>query len=684
MHEFSISSPVQYLKGVGPRRAAHLKKAGIETVADLLHHYPKRYEDRRTPVPVEQMRDGETVWTTGRVLGGATKRIGRGRTLSRLALEQNGLTFYAVWFNQPYVLERLTPGTRVAVVGRCRRGYGAAEITVAEYETAGPDGPVTAGRIVPVYALTGGLNQNTVRTLVQAALETARGRLPEPLPSGLRARYALPEVQTALDDIHYPPSFEAAAAARRRLVHAECFLFQLALQKMRLRGEGPKAFRHGADGPLVAALRGALPYRLTGAQERVWAEIAADMQRPEPMRRLLQGDVGSGKTIVALLALVKCVEAGLQGAFMVPTEILAEQHYRRISETLAPLGVPVALLTGRLAAGERERAAARVREGRAGVVVGTHALIQESVRFARLGLAVIDEQHRFGVRQRMTLQEKGAGADVLMMTATPIPRTLALTVYGDLEVSVIDELPPGRRPVATHLVTPARLPRVYRFIREEVRAGRQAYIICPLIEESEKMQNEAAVELHARLREGPLREARVGLLHGRLPGEEKARVVDGFVEGAIDVLVATTVVEVGVDVPNAAVMVIFDAERFGLAQLHQLRGRVGRGAAKSWCILVGQPVTPEARERLKAIIQTNDGFELAEADLRLRGPGEFMGTRQAGLPGFKITDLVRDWRVMEAMRREARILLDADPELARPEHRTLQACLEPLVRKLSL
>lgn len=684
MHEFSVCSPVQFLKGVGPRRAAHLKRAGIETVADLLSHFPKRYEDRRFPIPPAQMRDGETVWARGRVLGGSTKRIGKGRTLTKLALEQDGDGFYAVWFNQPYVLQRLVPGTRVAVVGRCRRRYGVVEITVGEYETEAPDGPVSTGRIVPVYALTEGLNQNALRTMVRSALEASRGNRPEPLPPGLRARYALPDAETAYAHMHYPPSFEDAEAARRRLVHAECFLFQLAVQKVRLGGTGQKTFRHAPDGPLVDALRHSFPYRFTAAQERVWAEISADMQRAEPMRRLLQGDVGAGKTIIALLALAKCVEAGLQGAFMAPTEILAEQHYDRIRRTLHPLDISVDLLTGGLSPRERERVSARVRAGCARIVVGTHALIQESVQFDRLGLIVIDEQHRFGVRQRMMLQDKGAAVDALMMTATPIPRTLALTVYGDLDVSVMDELPPGRRPVSTHLISPGRLPRVYRFIRREVRAGRQAYIICPLIEESEKLQNEAAVKIHAELRAGPLRGVRVGLLHGRLPGEEKARVVSGFANGAVDVLVATTVVEVGVDVPNATIMVIFDAERFGLAQLHQLRGRVGRGGEKSWCILVGRPVTAEARERLRAIVKTNDGFELAETDLRLRGPGEFLGTRQAGLPGFKITDLMRDWKVMEAMRREAQTLLAADPGLDQPEHRVLRTHLEPLLRKLSL
>lgn len=684
MSSFSVFSPVQYLKGVGPRRAVHLKRAGIETVFDLLCHFPKRYEDRRVPVPVDKMADGQVVWTQGRVLGGSTRRIGKGRVLTKLALKRDGLVFYATWFNQPYLLQKLVPGTAVAVVGRCSRRFQTVNITVSEYETEEADGKLSTGRIVPVYALTEGLNQKTLRALVRTALDTFRGNLPEPLPNDLLVRYDLPSVDAAFANIHYPPSFREADAARRRLVYEECFLFQLALQKMRVVGEGRKEFRHGPDGPKVSALLNSFPYRLTAAQERVWSEISSDMQQAEPMRRLLQGDVGSGKTIIALLALVKCVEAGLQGAFMVPTEILAEQHYRRIKKMLRPLDIQVDLLTGHISSREREQVLARLQEGSAQIIVGTHALIQESVQFSRLGLIVIDEQHRFGVRQRMMLQEKGAKVDSLMMTATPIPRTLALTVYGDLDVSVIDELPPGRRPVSTHLVYPVQLPRVYRFILREVGAGRQAYIICPLIEESEQLQNEAAVKIYEELRTGPLRDVRVGLLHGRMSGDEKMKVISGFTGGEVDVLVATTVVEVGVDVPNATIMVIFDAERFGLAQLHQLRGRVGRGGEQSWCILVGDPTTEEAKERLQAIVQSNDGFRLAETDLRLRGPGEFLGTRQAGLPGFKITDLMRDWKIMEMMQREARQILAADPDLDKPEYRILRSRVEPLVRKLSL
>ncbi|RJX17836.1 MAG: ATP-dependent DNA helicase RecG [Desulforudis sp.] len=684
MHRPTINDPVQYLKGVGPRRAVQLRRAGIETVGDLLYYFPKRYEDRRTTIPFNRMAKGQTVWMQGRVLGGAVQRPRKGLSLTKLALESQGVVFHATWFNQPFVLQQLVPGTEVVVVGRCSRRFNSMEIAVSEWEIAGQGPVLSTGRIVPVYPLTEGLNQKAVRCLTHSVLHAHPDPEPEFLPDDIRSRYDLPELYTALWEIHYPSTPENAARARNRFVCEECLLFQLALAKRRIAGDDPKPFRHGPDGTGISALIDSLPFALTRSQRRVWTEISHDMQSPKPMRRLLQGDVGSGKTIIALLALVKATEAGLQGALMAPTEILAEQHYRQTAKMLTPLGLEVELLLGGQPPRERALALKNLRSGQSKLVVGTHALIQESVVFANLGLVVIDEQHRFGVKQRMLLQDKGLEVDSLVMTATPIPRTLALTLYGDLDVSTINELPPGRRPVNTHFVYPSRLPRVYEFVRREVTAGRQAYIICPLVEESEQLENEAAVNLYEELRTGPLQRLRLGLLHGRMPGDEKSRVISAFNRGELDVLVSTTVVEVGVDVPNATVMVVFDAERFGLAQLHQLRGRVGRGAAQSWCILVGQPKTDEARERIKTITSTTDGFKLAETDLRLRGPGEFLGTRQAGLPGFKVTDLVNDWKFVEDMRREAQILLAGDPDLSAPEYQPIAQKLEPLIRKLSL
>jgi ATP-dependent DNA helicase RecG len=683
MNRHGFDDPVQYLKGVGPQRAARLKRAGIESVVDLLYYFPKRYEDRRTPTAVSQMAQGQTVWVRGRVLGGSFQRPRKGLSVTKLALESQSGVVYATWFNQPHVHRQLTPGKEVVVVGRCDRRFRSVEIAVSEHELVGQGRLLSAARIVPIYALTEGLNQKTIRSLTDHALSVYLDQIVEFLPPDVLNRYVLPRIGTALREMHYPSSLEDAAVARRRFVCEECLLFQLALAKMRTSGQQDKLFTHGTDGNRISALIRSLPFTLTPSQRQVWSEISQDMQRSRPMRRLLQGDVGSGKTIIALLALVKATEAGLQGALMAPTEVLAEQHYAKAKQVLNSLDLRVELLLGGQTPRERTRILENLLSGNAELVIGTHALIQDSVQFASLGLVVIDEQHRFGVRQRMVLQDKGLAVDSLVMTATPIPRTLALTLYGDLDVSVIDELPPGRYPVNTHFVYPARLPKVYEFVGREVAAGRQAYIVCPLVEESEQLENESATTLYEQLRVGPFRAIRLGLLHGRMPGDEKNRVITAFRHGAIDVLVSTTVVEVGVDVPNATVMMVMDAERFGLAQLHQLRGRVGRGATQSWCILVGQPGTEEARQRLETITSTNDGFKLAETDLRLRGPGEFLGTRQAGLPGFKVTDLINDWEYMEQMRREAIGILEHDPDLCERDHQPLTAKLEPLIIKLS-
>lgn len=669
------TDPVQYVKGVGPLRAAQFKRLGIETVADLLYHFPRRYEDRRRCLAAAA-RDGETVCLEGVVVGGQELKPRRGLTITKLALQDQTATFYAVWFNQPYILRQIRPGARISVVGKVDRSFGRVEVHVSEWEGTGNQ-MLHTGRIVPVYAATEGLPQKVIRGAVQAALDACGDAFQEFLPPDVLQRQDLLEFTGALRRVHFPASLTEAEAARRRFIFEELFLIQVALGRRRnsIR-RTTKPFRHGPDGTMLAALRKGLPYRLTAAQERAWRQISEDMQRAEPMQRLLQGDVGCGKTIISVMALVKAAEAGLQGVLMAPTEILAEQHYLKIHDTLASLGVTPCLLTGSLTQETRRTSLEAIASGAAGVVIGTHALIQEDVKFARLGLVVIDEQHRFGVRQRAMLQEKGIAADLLVMTATPIPRTLALTLYGDLDISIIDEMPPGRQPVETFYVPPQGLGRLYDRVRKEVAQGHQVYIVCPLIEESEQLQSHAATELAAHLAEQVFPSCRVGLLHGRMRPDAREEVMDAFRRGQIDILVTTTVIEVGVDVPNATGMIILDAERFGLAQLHQLRGRVGRSQVRSWCALVGAPKTPEARARLRALVTTGDGFKLAEEDLRLRGPGEFFGVRQSGLPELKIADLVRDVRVLEVAREEARRILDADPELERPENRPLRAVIE--------
>ncbi|KUK41795.1 MAG: RecG-like helicase [Clostridia bacterium 62_21] len=669
-----LTDSVQYVKGVGPRRAVQFKKLGIETVGDLLYHFPRRYEDRRTSLAAVA-RHGDTVCLEGTVVAGQELKPRRGLTITKLAVCDGTTTFYTVWFNQPYILRQLRPGARIAVAGKVDRSFGRVEIHVTEWEPAGGQ-TLSTGRIVPVYAGTEKLPQKVIRGAVQAALEVAN-EVREFLPPAVLHRQNLVELARALRQVHFPASLAEAEAARRRFIFEELFLLQVALARRRaMTHRATKPFRYGPDGPLVAALRESLPFRLTAAQERAWRQVAEDMQRPEPMQRLLQGDVGCGKTVVAVMALVKAQEGGLQGALMAPTEILAEQHYLKLQDILAPLGLKPYLLTGSLDQETRRANLEAIATGVAGIVVGTHALIQDEVKFARLGLVIIDEQHRFGVRQRAMLQDKGVTTDLLVMTATPIPRTLALTLYGDLDISIIDEMPPGRQPVQTFYVAPEGLERLYERIREEVARGYQVYVVCPLIEESEQLQSHAATELAAHLAERVFTSCRVGLLHGRMRPDAREEVMDAFRRGQIDILVTTTVIEVGVDVPNATGMVILDAERFGLAQLHQLRGRVGRGRARSWCALVGAPRTAEAKARLRALVATNDGFQLAEEDLRLRGPGEFFGVRQSGVPEFKIADPVRDVQILEAAREEARRVVEADPDLRHSENAPLRAAIE--------
>ncbi len=526
---------------------------------------------------------------------------------------------------------------------------------------------------MPVYSSTEGLGQRQLRRLMWRIVEAFAAEVPEVLPDAVLARRRLTPLGRAVRDAHFPETEAARTAALRRLAFDDFLYLQLGLAILRSRATRARGLAMDPPGRLVDRLRQALPYRLTGAQERVWSEIRRDMAAPFPMHRLLQGDVGSGKTIVAALAVATAVEAGYQAAVMAPTEILAEQHFMTFRRLLEPLDVPVTLLTSSVRTREREARRAAVASGAAPCVVGTHALIQEEVAFRRLGLAVVDEQHRFGVEQRARLRGKGERPDLLVMTATPIPRTMALTLYGDLDVSVLDELPPGRAPVKTVARTEAKRPEIYQFLRRQLQEGRQAYVVYPLVEESEAVDLKAATDMAGHLQRDVFPEFAVGLLHGRLPFDEKEAIMRRFKAGQLHLLVSTTVVEVGIDVPNASVMLVEHAERFGLSQLHQLRGRVGRGPWRSYCILLhAAHLAEDARQRIDALVGTGDGFRIAEADLRLRGPGEFFGTRQSGLPRFRVADLLRDAAVLEEARVEAQAIIAADPELRRPEHRGLR------------
>ncbi len=662
--------PLQYLKGVGPRRAADLEHAGLSTVEDLLYRFPMRYEDRSRLQPIASLKPGQTATVEGRIVSCGLRTTRRpGFVIFEALVSDPSGSVRAVWMNQRYLRDVFARGQHVVLFGRVEmRGSGGLQLTNADHEILdeedgeAPTAQLHTGRIVPVYERTGSVTPKLQRKFVHEALQKLPADLPDPLPDEIRERLELPTRREALIAAHFPPAGTAidalnrfGTAAQRRLLFEEAFQFQTGLIARRRAADAErKPFTVCVDDRIRESARRVLPFALTAGQKRALKEIVDDMQRPQPMNRLLQGDVGAGKTIVALLAALVAMENGLQVAFMAPTEILAEQHYMNIARLLQASRFRVALLTGSVAAAARRTQLAEAGSGAVHLVVGTHALVQSDVRFATLGLAIIDEQHRFGVLQRATLREKGLHPDVLVMTATPIPRTLALTLYGDLDVSTINDLPPGRLPVRTAAKPESRRQDVYAFVKKELEAGRQAYVIYPLVEESEKIDLKAATEMADHLAGEIFPEFRVGLLHGRMKADAKDRVMKAFAAGDLQVLVSTTVVEVGVDVPNASVIIVEHAERFGLSQLHQLRGRVGRNREQASCFLLYQaPLSDEARARLKAMTDTTDGFEIAERDLELRGPGDFFGTRQAGLPTFHVIDLVRDRALVDLAQREA-------------------------------
>ena len=661
-----LATPLQFLKGVGPRRAADLERSGLVTVEDLLYRFPLRYEDRSRLQPIGSLKPGQTAAVSGRVLVSGLRSTRRpGFKIFEAAIDDGSGSVRAVWLNQPYLKDIFMRGQHVVLYGLVEaRGSLSLQITNPQYEILEEEEGETihTGRIVPVYEKTGTVTTKMQRRLVWDVLQKLPPDLPDALPDEVRIRLGLPSRYAALMAAHFPPADVAVAAlntfatpAQRRLIFEEAFSFQMGvLARRQTAGAERKPQAVLVDDRIRASARAVLPFKLTNGQKQSLKEIVDDLQKPRPMNRLLQGDVGAGKTIVALLAALVAMENGLQVAFMAPTEILAEQHFTNISRLLQPSRFRVALLTGSTASAARREQLAEVQSGAINLVVGTHALVQGDVAFKQLGLVVIDEQHRFGVLQRATLRAKGLHPDVLVMTATPIPRTLALTVYGDLDVSMIRELPAGRLVIKTTARPESRREEMYQFMREQLDAGRQAYVIYPLVEESAKVDLKAATEMADHLATEVFPAYKVGLLHGRMKVDAKDRVMKAFLAGELQILVSTTVVEVGVDVPNASVMIVEHAERFGLSQLHQLRGRVGRDRHQSYCFLLYQyPLTEEARERLKAMTDTTDGFEIAERDLRLRGPGDFFGTRQAGVPTFRMIDLVRDRELLDTAQREA-------------------------------
>jgi ATP-dependent DNA helicase RecG len=675
-----LQTSLQYLKGVGPRRAADLERVGLYTFEDLLYRFPIRYEDRSHFQTIGSLRPGERASVAGEILSYGLRATRRpGFKIFELVLRDPTGAVRAVWLNQPFLRDIFRPHQRVILFGALElRPGGGLQFTNPQYEIikdedADDEGEtVHTGRIVPVYEKTGTLTPKLQRTLVHRVLERLPDEIDDPIPATVRSRQKLPGRREAIAAAHFPPPDASLDLLNRfrtpaqiRLVFEEFFLFQLGLLLRRRRSdEERKPQPVVVDDRIRESARRVLPFKLTGDQRKALLEIVTDLQRPQPMNRLLQGDVGSGKTIVALLAALVAMENGLQVAFMAPTEILADQHFFNIFRLLEHSRFRVALLTGATPAAMRRDVRAGLAAGTVHLVVGTHALVQDPLDFLRLGLVIIDEQHRFGVLQRATLRAKGLHPDVLVMTATPIPRTLALTTYGDLDVSIMREMPAGRQAIQTIVKPESRREEIYDFIRKQLDTGRQAYVIYPLVEESAKVDLKAATEMADHLAQEVFPAYRVALLHGRLKQDAKDRVMGAFVRGEYQILVSTTVVEVGVDVSNATVMLVEHAERFGLSQLHQLRGRVGRGAHKSYCILLYQsPLSDLARARLKAIADTTDGFVIAERDLELRGPGDFFGTRQSGMPTLRVGDLVRDHAIMEEARREAQATLDRRADL---------------------
>jgi ATP-dependent DNA helicase RecG len=691
-----LSTPIQFVKGIGPRLAETLAAKGITVVEDLLYYLPFRYEDRINPRTIAELSPGEMASVIAEVRTSALFRTRR-MPIMEMTAGQGRTTLKCMWFRGTYLKDRFQPGQMVALYGKVEqdsRGRGGLQmlqpqfeiLDEAEAENAGDDGSearskwhsLEVGRIVPIYEGTGKLTTRWFRRIIHSALEALDPNLPDAVPAAIRGRLGLVPRFEAFWRAHWPDAGESFAAlqtartpAHLRLIFEELFFLELGLELKRRRMRGLPGIRFRIDARVREALKGILPFHPTASQKRVLKEIADDMRQPSPMRRLLQGDVGSGKTIVAFEAAIIAMANGYQVSMMAPTEILATQHYLSARRILEKAGYRIVLLTGSLEQDRKRETRRHIAQGNAQLVIGTHALLEEKVEFHKLGLVIVDEQHRFGVLQRMKLMKKGAetAPDVLVMTATPIPRTLALTLYGDLDVSVIDELPPGRTPIVTRRVPGERAAEVWTFLRKLVAAGQQAYVVYPVIEEQAageaglEGELKAAIRMYEELRKKIFPDLRIGLLHGRLDTEEKEAVMRRFQAGEIDVLVSTTVIEVGVDVANATLMVIEHAERFGLSQLHQLRGRIGRGSAKSYCVLMtGAKVSEEAEQRLDTMVRTTDGFEIAEKDLELRGPGEFFGTKQAGMPSLRVANLIRDRKLLELAKQEAAALVSGAGE----------------------
>lgn len=672
--------PIQYVKGIGPKKAKVFSRVGINTIEDLFYYFPRRYEDRRNFAKIAAVQEGETQTVKANILAIGERQSWRRRGFSILEAAVGDETgkIFCVWFNQPYLKEYFTVGATLILYGKVERYADRLQMNSPEFEIiSGEDASLDIGRIVPVYTLPEGITQRNFRHLVKRVLDEYLPRLRDCLPYNIRAGNNLSNLAQALINIHFPQDSETQKEAYRRLSFEEFFLFQVPLILRKLKKKEKKGIAHKTGGTLLKDFINSLPFKLTQGQEKVIEEIRQDMAGPAAMQRLLQGDVGSGKTVVATIAALMSTQGGYQVAFMAPTEILAKQHYEKIGSWFgvhgsALEGIKIGLLTSSLNKKEKEEIYRKIKEGELDLIIGTHALLEGSVEFKNLGLAVIDEQHKFGVGQRALLPRKGFNPDVLIMTATPIPRTLAITLYGDLDISVIKELPAGRLPVKTLYFDEKEIEEAYSLAIGEVKQKRQVYIIYPVIEESFALDIAGAKKRFAELKSGVFKDFKVGLIHGKLKQEEQDKAMAKFKEGKLDILVATTILEVGIDIPLATCMIIEHAERFGLSQLHQLRGRIGRGGYESFCILVSGAKTEEALGRLKAMVKYRDGFNISEEDLRIRGPGEFFGLRQHGLSELKIANPITQMHLLKRSREEAIKLLTADPLLKERQNALLK------------
>jgi len=687
--EKSLFAPIQYLKGIGPKRAKSFSKAGINTIEDLLYYSPRRYEDRTKFISISKLQEGQTYTIKAQVLAKGERQSFRrkGFNIIEVAVGDSTGKIYCVWFNQPYLKEYLKVGVTLVLYGRIERYAGRLQMNSPEFEilssqseescpcpaparrsgtcAQGRDESLSMGRITPIYSLPGGITQRYFRQIIKNTLDGYLPEINDSLPFDIRSRNNLLNLARSLINIHFPDNLDTQNEACRRLFFEEFFLFQLPLALRKLKKNEKAGICHKIDGGLINVFIEGLPFRLTLAQEKVIDEIKSDMAKPTAMQRLLQGDVGSGKTVVATVASLIAIQGGYQAAFMVPTEILAKQHYSVVSRQVLGVrdDIKIGLLISSINKKEKEKIFKDIKEGKIDLVIGTHALIEESVKFKNLGLIVIDEQHKFGVGQRALLPAKGTNPDILIMTATPIPRTLAITLYGDLDVSVINELPPGRLAVKTIHFSGEDKSQAYEIAKDQLRIGCQAYIVYPLIDESYALDIKGAKKMYSELKSGEFNEFKLGLIHGRLKQNEQDEIMSKFKQKELDVLVSTTVLEVGIDIANATCMIIESAERFGLSQLHQLRGRVGRGRQESFCMLISDAETPQAKMRLASMVKYNDGFRIAEEDLKIRGPGEFFGRRQSGLSELRITNPLTQMQLLKKAREEAIKMIHTDPKL---------------------